>query len=109
MIFLITATHAWSYFALMILFGLGGAFMGTAPVSVVGDLFGGRGGRVIALYQMAGDAGMIACPIIVGYLVDRFSYRIAFEVSAVLFLYAIYLAFKLPETRKEFDVSFSGN
>jgi len=109
MVFLITATHQWSYFALMILFGLGGAFMGTAPVSVVGDLFGGRGGRVIALYQMAGDAGMIACPIIVGYLVDRFSYRTAFEVSAVLFLYAIYLALKLPETRKEFDISFSEN
>ena len=49
---------------------------------------------------MAGDAGMIACPIIVGFLVDRFSYRTAFEVSAVLFLYVIYLAIKLPETRK---------
>ena len=105
-IILITATHAWSYFALMIFFGLGGAFMGTAPVSVVGDLFGGRGGRVIALYQMAGDAGMIACPIIVGYLVDTFSYRVAFEVSGALFLYAIFLALKLPETRKEFEVSF---
>ncbi len=104
---LITATHQWSYFVLMILFGLGGAFMGTAPVSVVGDLFGGRGGRVIALYQMAGDAGMIACPVIVGFLVDRFSYRIAFEVSALLFLYAIYLAFKLSETRKEYEIGFS--
>jgi MFS family permease len=101
MIVLITAIHAWSYFALMILFGFGGAFLGTAPVSIVGDLFGGRGGRVIALYQMAGDAGMIACPIIVGYLVDRFSYRVAFEVSAVLFLYTIYLAIKLPETLRE--------
>mgnify|MGYP003346000782 CR=1 FL=1 len=75
-------------------------------MNVVGDLFGGRGGRVIALYQMAGDAGMIACPIIVGFLVDRFSYRTAFEVSAVLFLYVIYLAIKLPETRKEFEISF---
>jgi len=106
MIVLITATHEWSYFVLMIFFGLGGAFMGTAPVSVVGDLFGGRGGRVIAFYQMAGDAGMIACPIIVGYLVDRFSYRVAFEVSGLLFLYAIFLAFELKETRKEFEVSF---
>lgn len=101
-IVLITATHAWSYFVLMIFFGLGGAFMGTAPVSVVGDLFGGRGGRVIALYQMAGDAGMIACPIIVGYLVDTFSYRVAFELSGALFLYAIFLALELPETRNNF-------
>jgi MFS family permease len=106
MIVLITATHLWSYFVLMILFGLGGAFIGTAPVSVVGDLFGGRGGRVIALYQMAGDAGMIACPIIVGYLVDRFSYQVAFEVSTLLFLYAIFLAFKLKETRTLFEASF---
>lgn len=115
MIFLILATQAWSYFALMILFGLGGAFLGTAPVSIVGDLFGGRGGRVIALYQMAGDAGMIACPVIVGFLVDRFSYRLAFTVSAVLFLYTIYLAIKLPETRKErnerteFEADLRGN
>ena len=106
MIVLITATHQWSFFVLMILFGFGGAFMGTAPVSIVGDLFGGRGGRVIALYQMAGDAGMIACPIIVGFLVDRFSYRVAFEVSGALFLFAIYMALKLKETRKEFEISF---
>ena len=100
MVFLILATHQWSYFALMILFGLGGAFMGTAPVSIVGDLFGGRGGRVIALYQMAGDAGMIVCPIVVGYLVDRFSYKTSFEVSGLLFLFVIILALQLPETRK---------
>ena len=100
MIFLILATRQWSYFALMILFGLGGAFMGTAPVSIVGDLFGGRGGRVIALYQMAGDAGMIVCPIVVGYLVDRFSYKTSFEVSGLLFLFVIILALQLPETRK---------
>ena len=106
MIVLMTATHQWSFFTLMILFGFGGAFMGTAPVSIVGDLFGGRGGRVIALYQMAGDAGMIACPIIVGFLVDRYSYRTAFEVSSALFLIAIYMAFKLKETRKEFEISF---
>ena len=107
MAFLILATHQWSYFILMILLGFGGAFMGTAPVSVVGDLFGGRGGRVIALYQMAGDAGMIICPVVVGYLVDRFSYRVAFEVSAVLFLYVIFLALRLPETRKEMRDDFS--
>jgi MFS family permease len=105
MFFLIFATHQWSYFILMILFGLGGAFMGTAPVSIVGDLFGGRGGRVIALYQMAGDAGMIFCPIIVGYLVDTFSYRTAFELSGALFLIVIYLSLRLPETRKELNHS----
>ena len=97
---LILATEQWSYFALMILFGLGGAFMGTAPVSIVGDLFGGRGGRVIALYQMAGDAGMIVCPIVVGFLVDRFSYQTSFEVSGLLFLFVIILSLQLPETRK---------
>ena len=105
LIALIIASHQWSYFVVMILLGFAGAFMGTAPVSVVGDLFGGRGGRVIALYQMAGDAGMIACPVIVGYLVDRYSYRVAFEVSAALVLYAIYCAVRLPETRNKGEAS----
>ena len=87
------------YFISMALFGLGGAYVGTAPGSVVGDIIRGRGGQVIAAWQMAGDAGMIFGPVIVGLLTDLYSYQTAFLVSSGIWLIAILLATILPETR----------
>jgi len=92
-------TNAALYFISMALFGLGGAYVGTAPGSVVGDIIRGRGGQVIAAWQMAGDAGMIFGPVIVGLLTDLYSYQIAFLVSAGIWIIAIVLATFLPETR----------
>lgn len=87
------------YFISMALFGLGGAYVGTAPGSVVGDIIKGRGGQVIAAWQMAGDAGMIFGPVIVGLLTDIFSFQVAFLVSAGIWIIAMLLATILPETR----------
>ena len=92
-------TNAMFYFISMALFGLGGAYVGTAPGSVVGDIIRGRGGQVIAAWQMAGDAGMIFGPVIVGLLTDNFSYRVAFLFSAGIWVIAIILSTILPETR----------
>jgi MFS family permease len=92
-------TNAMFYFISMALFGLGGAYVGTAPGSVVGDIIRGRGGQVIAAWQMAGDAGMIFGPVIVGLLTDNFSYRVAFLFSAGIWVIAIILSAILPETR----------
>ena len=92
-------TNVWLYVISMALFGLGGAYVGTAPGSVVGDIIRGRGGQVIAAWQMAGDAGMIFGPVIVGLLTDLFSYQVAFLVSAGIWVIAIILYAILPETR----------
>jgi MFS family permease len=92
-------TNTALYFISMALFGLGGAYVGTAPGSVVGDIIKGRGGQVIAAWQMAGDAGMIFGPVIVGLLTDVFSYQVAFLVSAGIWMIAMLLATILPETR----------
>ena len=92
-------TNTALYFISMALFGLGGAYVGTAPGSVVGDIIRGRGGQVIAAWQMAGDAGMIFGPVIVGLLTDLYSYQTAFLVSAGIWVIAIVLATFLPETR----------
>jgi MFS family permease len=92
-------TNVWLYVISMALFGLGGAYVGTAPGSVVGDIIRGRGGQVIAAWQMAGDAGMIFGPVIVGLLTDNFSYQVAFLVSAGIWVIAIILSAILPETR----------
>jgi len=88
------------YFISMALFGLGGAYVGTAPGSVVGDIIRGRGGQVIAAWQMAGDAGMIVGPILVGLLTDLYSFQAAFILSAVVYSSAIFLTLILPETRQ---------
>ena len=87
------------FYIAMIVYGIGGAFMGTAPASIVGDLFGGKGGQVIALFQMAGDAGMIVSPLILGFLKDRYDYTTAFAVTAAVYLVTLILGARIPETR----------
>ncbi|HUW87048.1 MAG TPA: MFS transporter [Candidatus Paceibacterota bacterium] len=97
---LIFAIHPWMYLAAMCVTGLGGAFLSTTPANIVGDIIRGKSGQVIALWQMAGDAGMIIGPITVGFLSDVYSFRAAFVVSAAVFSISILLAYQLPETRQ---------
>jgi MFS family permease len=97
---IIVSSHWWYYFLAMALFGIGGAFESTSASSVVGDLFGGKGGRVIALFQMAGDLGNIISPVLLGWLVDAHSYRPAFIATAAVFSLTLLLSAKMPETRK---------
>jgi MFS family permease len=91
--------NAWMFLLSMIVLGFGGAFLATTPASIVGDVIKGKGGKVIAIFQMAGDAGMIFGPIIIGWISDVYSYRAAFGFSAAIFLIALALTFKVPETR----------
>ena len=94
------AVHPWMYLVSMGIVGLGGAFLSTAPANIVADVIRGKSGQVIALWQMAGDAGMIVGPITVGILADLFSFRMAFFVTAIVFSVAVFSAFTLGETRK---------
>ena len=93
------AVNAWMFLLSMMILGLGGAFLSTTPASIVGDIIKGKGGKVIAIFQMAGDAGMIFGPIIIGWISDMYSYRTAFGVSAVIFTAVLFLVYQIPETR----------
>ena len=93
------SVNAWMFLLSMIVLGFGGAFLATTPASIVGDVIKGKGGKVIAIFQMAGDAGMIFGPIIIGWISDVYSYRAAFGFSAAIFLIALALTYKVPETR----------
>ena len=93
------AVNAWMFILSMIILGFGGAFLSTTPASIVGDIIKGKGGKVIAIFQMAGDAGMIFGPIIIGWISDVYSYRTAFGFSAVIFTVVLFLAYRIPETR----------
>ncbi len=93
------AVNAWMFLLSMIILGFGGAFLSTTPASIVGDIIKGKGGKVIAIFQMAGDAGMIFGPIIIGWISDIYSYRTAFGLSAAIFTVVLFLVYRIPETR----------
>jgi MFS family permease len=97
---LVFTVHPWMFLLAMVVTGIGGAFLSTTPANIVGDVIRGKSGQVIALWQMAGDAGMIVGPIAVGYLSDAFSFRAAFIASTAVFSVAVLLAYQLPETRR---------
>jgi MFS family permease len=78
--------------------GVGAAFVGTAPGAVVGDIMHGRGGRVVAVFQMASDAGAILGPLAAGLLADQVSFSAAFALCSVILLAAMVMSLRMPET-----------
>lgn len=104
LIVLIFTNSIWMYFLSMALIGLGGAFLAITPSSIVGDVIKGKSGQVIGLFQMAGDAGMMVGPIVLGWFADTFSYQAAFISTVVIFSVSVILSFRLPETRKSHTI-----
>ena len=92
--------NIWMFLFSMAILGVGGAYLSTAPGAIIGDVIKGKGGRVIGIFQMAGDAGMIVGPIVVGAISDLYSFRVAFAATAVIFSLVLILGARLPETRK---------
>lgn len=88
-----------AYVAAMALVGVGSGMLSVAPAAAVGDIAGGRSGTTVAAYQMAGDAGAVAGPVVAGALADRVSYGAAFGLTAGVLAAATGLAFAAPETR----------
>ncbi len=86
------------FLAAMTAMGVGGAFMGTAPGAVVGDVMSGRGGRVVAVFGMASDAGAITGPLAAGWLADQLSFGAAFAACAVVLFIGTAAAVRMPET-----------
>ncbi len=87
------------FFLAMAIQGAAGAFLGSAPAAVVGDIMGGRrGGIVVATFQMMSDVGAITGPLLAGLLVDMFDFDWAFAAGAALCLAAVTLVVRMPET-----------
>jgi MFS family permease len=92
-------TEPWQFLLASVIVGFGGAFLSTTPSSIVGDVLEGKGGQVIGLFQMSGDAGAMVAPLILGFIADHYGFRPAFLASALLMSIAVLVATKLPETR----------
>ena len=92
-------TQPWMFLAASVIVGFGGAFLSTTPSAIVGDVLEGKGGQVIGLFQMSGDAGAMIAPVVLGAIADGYGFRPAFLVSAILMVMAVAVSTKLPETR----------
>jgi len=91
--------HPWIFLLSMFIGAFGSAFLSTTPSAIVGDVLKGKGGQVIALFQMSGDAGAMVAPIALGFIADHYGFRSTFAISALLVFLVIAVATKLPETR----------
>ena len=98
-IILIFTYQPWMFLLSMAISGIGAAFLSTTPSAIVGDVMKGKGGQVIALFQMSGDAGAMVAPIALGFIADHYGFRPTFAASALLMFIAVVAATKLPETR----------
>jgi MFS family permease len=83
--------------------GLGAGLLSPPLQASVADVIGsrGRGGPVLATFQMAADVGTIVGPIVTGLLADHLSYTTAFTVTGVLGLVAALAWLPAPETRPD--------
>ncbi len=90
--------NAGGLIAAMALLGVSGAALSVASGAILGDVVGGRGGTVVATYQMAGDAGTVAGPVVAGWLADSHGYGAAFGVAAAIVAAPVGLVLVAPET-----------
>ena len=82
----------------MVLLGVAGAADSTAPGAVMGDVVAGRGGTVVAVFQMAGDVGAVLGPIVAGWVADGPGYGATFGVSALVCVLPVLVVAAAPET-----------
>jgi MFS family permease len=81
-----------------VLLGIAGAADSVAPGAVLGDVVAGRGGSVVALFQMSGDLGAVLGPVIAGWIADGAGYSAAFAVSAAVCAVPVLAVAAAPET-----------
>jgi MFS family permease len=82
----------------MVLLGGAGAADSVAPGAVLGDVVAGRGGTVVAVFQMSGDLGAVLGPVLTGLVADGAGYTAALGLSAVVCAAPIAAVAVAPET-----------
>lgn len=87
------------YVIAMALFGAGAAFLSVAPSAAVGDVVAGRGGTVVAAFQMSSDLGAVIGPLVAGWLADTYSFGAAFGVTSGVLALGLLTAVGSRETR----------
>jgi MFS family permease len=89
-----------------LLIGMAAASDSVAPGAVMGDVVAGRGGTVVAVFQMAGDLGTVLGPVVTGFVADQAGYSPAFVLCAVVCALPLLIVMSAPETLlRQQDVS----
>ncbi|MFW3168708.1 MFS transporter [Geodermatophilus sp. CPCC 206100] len=88
-----------AFLASMAVFGLSASLLSSVPAALVGDLSPARGGRVVAVFQMAADLGAVTGPLVAGWLTDVASYQLAFAVSTAVLGLGLVAALALPRAQ----------
>lgn len=91
--------NIWVLTAALMVYGVAGSMLGTAPAASVGDAAGGRGGTPVAAFSMMGDVGQIVGPLVAGWLWDKTNPVMAFGVGAVLWLITVLMALRMPNVK----------
>ncbi|MBP2371107.1 MFS transporter [Pseudonocardia parietis] len=94
------AASPWLFLALSLVAGLGSGLVNPPLNAAVADVIGarGRGGSVLAGFQMAADLGTITGPLVAGLLAEGLGYGPAFAVTGALSLAAVVVWWRAPET-----------
>lgn len=89
-----------TFLAASLVAGLGAGVLNPPQNAAVADLIGreGRGGSVLAAFQMAADVGAIIGPIAAGLIADGLSYQAAFGLTGLMALLACLFWVRAPET-----------
>jgi MFS family permease len=91
-------TELWMLVALLVVYAVAAAFIGTAPSALMSDAAGGRTGTPVAVFQASADAGAIVGPLAAGLLLDAYGYPAAFASAAILMAAASLFALSLPRS-----------
>jgi MFS family permease len=81
-----------------VLLGVAGAADSVAPGAVMGDVVAGRGGTVVAVFQMSGDLGAVLGPVAAGWIADGAGYSATFAVCAGVCALPVLAVLAAPET-----------
>ncbi|GAA0538717.1 MFS transporter [Saccharopolyspora subtropica] len=89
------------FLAASLVAGVGAGMLNPAQNAAVADVVGakGRGGPVLAAFQMAADCGAILGPLAAGVLADTVSYQAAFAITGGTAILALLVWIGAPETR----------
>ncbi|MGW5644883.1 MFS transporter [Saccharopolyspora sp. NPDC003752] len=89
------------FLAASLIAGMGAGILNPAQNAAVADIVGakGKGGPVLAAFQMSADFGAILGPLIAGVLADTVSYQAAFAVTGFTAVLGLVAWIGAPETR----------
>ncbi|MCP2248201.1 MFS transporter [Lentzea aerocolonigenes] len=90
----------WMFMAASLIAGMGAGLLNPPQNAVVADVIGakGKGGPVLAGFQMVTDLGAIIGPMCAGLLADSFGFEASFAITGASLLLAVGFWFVAPET-----------